>query len=132
MCFSEGMPFIRKRCIALYATCQKADQVMDDLSGAQLKQAQPITVTVPFEAELIGMYTGFFSPGDPDFTCGPQFGCRVLVDAKGTATPMGNITTRFDFCACGGGFTDDFNRDSYPANCFHHWTGTITLVKGKR
>ncbi|MBW8331415.1 MAG: hypothetical protein K0M40_05290 [Prolixibacteraceae bacterium] len=34
--------------------------------------------------------------------------------------------------ATGSGWTDDYNRDSYPANSFHHWTGTITMVKGKK
>lgn len=34
--------------------------------------------------------------------------------------------------ATGSGWTDDYNRDSYPANSFHHWTGTITLVKSKK
>ncbi len=34
--------------------------------------------------------------------------------------------------ATGNGWTDDYNRDSYPDNSFHHWTGEITLVKGKK
>jgi hypothetical protein len=33
--------------------------------------------------------------------------------------------------ATGGGLTDDYNRDSFPANSFHHWRGNITLKKGK-
>lgn len=37
-------------------------------------------------------------------------------------------TGRFEG-ATGGGMTDDYNRDSYPANSFHHWKGTITLLK---
>jgi hypothetical protein len=40
-------------------------------------------------------------------------------------------TGRFEG-ASGHGMTDDYNRDSYPANSFHHWTGTITLKKGKK
>ena len=40
-------------------------------------------------------------------------------------------TGRFEG-AKGSGWTYDYNRDSYPANSFHHWTGTITLVKGKK
>ncbi len=40
-------------------------------------------------------------------------------------------TGRFEG-ASGGGWTDDYNRDSYPENSFHHWTGTITLVKGNK
>jgi len=39
-------------------------------------------------------------------------------------------TGRFEG-ATGSGWTDDYNRDSYPENSFHHWTGTITMVKGK-
>ncbi len=33
--------------------------------------------------------------------------------------------------ATGNGMTDDYNRASYPDNSFHHWTGEITLLKGK-
>ncbi len=40
-------------------------------------------------------------------------------------------TGRFDG-ATGGGMSDDYNLDVYPGNSFHHWVGTITLVKGKR
>lgn len=40
-------------------------------------------------------------------------------------------TGRFEG-ATGSGVTDDYNRDSFPANSFHHWKGTITMVKGKR
>ena len=40
-------------------------------------------------------------------------------------------TGRFEG-ATGSGMTDDYNRDSYPDNSFHHWTGTITMVKGKK
>ncbi len=39
-------------------------------------------------------------------------------------------TGRFEG-ATGGGMTDDYNRDAYPANSFHHWRGTISLVKGE-
>ncbi len=40
-------------------------------------------------------------------------------------------TGRFEG-ASGHGMTDDYNRSSYPDNSFHHWTGEITLIKGKR
>jgi len=40
-------------------------------------------------------------------------------------------TGRFEG-ATGSGYTDDYNRDSYPDNSFHHWSGTITMVRGKR
>lgn len=40
-------------------------------------------------------------------------------------------TGRFEG-ATGSGWTDDYNRDSYPENSFHHWTGTITLKKGNQ
>lgn len=33
--------------------------------------------------------------------------------------------------ATGSGMTDDYNRDSFPANSFHHWKGTITMMKEK-
>ena len=54
-------------CIVLFAACQKADQAMDDLSGAQLKKAQPVTVTVPFKGEG---YTTFLSMNDDPEGCG--------------------------------------------------------------
>ena len=34
--------------------------------------------------------------------------------------------------ATGHGMTDDYVRESLPDNSFHHYTGEITLVKGKR
>jgi len=34
--------------------------------------------------------------------------------------------------ATGSGYTDDYNRDAYPDNSFHHWRGTITMIKGNR
>ncbi len=37
-------------------------------------------------------------------------------------------TGRFEG-ATGSGFTDDYNRDTYPDNSFHHWRGTITLIR---
>jgi hypothetical protein len=40
-------------------------------------------------------------------------------------------TGRFEG-ATGGGMTDDYNHYDYPTNSFHNWTGTISLVKGKR
>ena len=40
-------------------------------------------------------------------------------------------TGRFEG-ATGEGWTDDYNRDSYPENSFHHWTGTISLKKGNK
>ncbi len=40
-------------------------------------------------------------------------------------------TGRFEG-ATGGGTTDDFNRDTYPDNSFHHWKGIITMKKGKK
>lgn len=39
-------------------------------------------------------------------------------------------TGRFEG-ATGSGFTDDYNSDLDPYS-HHHWTGTITMVKGKR
>lgn len=40
-------------------------------------------------------------------------------------------TGRFEG-ATGSGFTDDYNRDSFPDNSFHHWRGTLTMVRGNR
>ncbi|MBW6536117.1 MAG: hypothetical protein K0B11_14005 [Mariniphaga sp.] len=184
----------------LLAGCNKTDAFIDD-ETVELKKAQ-VEVTVPFIADLVGDYVGFFFPGDVGFECDEIFNCRVLIDAQGTATHMGKIESHFNFCACGpddpeiegpdskygptdlcftaangdklflscggsvvdgrlphhpedvnsywhdpfvitggtgkfegatgSGWTDDYNRDSYPANSFHHWSGEITLVKGKK
>ncbi len=188
--------------ICLLIACSKSDSFLDDKSfGNVFKngKAQPVMVTLPFEARLVGTYVGFYSPGDEEYTCEEPFYCRVIVDAAGNATHMGKISAHFDFCACGpddenipgqdgkygptnvnfiaangdilflncggsvvvgrlpdhpedvnsywrdpfviiggtgrfagatgGGMTDDYNRDSFPANSFHHWKGKITLLK---
>ena len=83
-------------CIALYATCQQADQVMDDLSGAQLKKAQPITVTVPFKFEGISYFTSMTE----DAECGSaEDGIyRIVVDGPGNATEMGKLLFHAEFC----------------------------------
>lgn len=86
--------------VSLFAGCNKTNDFVPD-KELQLKSAQPVTVEVPFEAELVGEYVGLFFPGDEGFECGEPFNCRVLVDAIGTATHMGKITAHFDFCACG-------------------------------
>jgi hypothetical protein len=186
-------------CISLFVTCQKSDQVTDDMSGANLKSAHPITITVPFEANFMGTYMEGTGPC-PE--CGPwdpengDFWGIVINEPKGTGTQLGKFTGYFEFCcnfmtgiypgnhmkayfiaangdtlfvacagqvitgrldyhpadvnsyfkdpfvilggtgrfegASGSGYTDDYNRDSYPDNSFHHWTGTITLVKGNK
>jgi hypothetical protein len=83
-------------CITLFATCQKADQVMDDLSGVQLKQAQPITVHVPFKAEAVTYLTSLTD----DAECGSaEEGIFYVVnDGPGNATEMGKILFHCEFC----------------------------------
>jgi hypothetical protein len=61
----------------------------------------------------------------------------VLVIFTTGLQAQNNIYSQFRGENCSGiaspsGWTDDYNRDSYPANSFHHWTGTINLVKGKK
>lgn len=182
----------------LLTSCNKdeATSCDDDL----LKSAQPVTVTLPFDATFLGTYVDESYPGDENYTCDLLYECHVVVDVVGTATHMGKITGTFDFCACGpddpdipgldwqyaptetalmaangdilivtcsgsviaghaddqpdyinsywrdeflilggtgrfegatgGGMTDDFNSD-LDNHSHHHWTGSITLIKGK-
>lgn len=83
-------------CIALFVSCQKADQVTEDLSGVQLKQAQPITVTIPFKAEAVTTLTGLAA----DAECGSaEEGIFFVVnDGQGNATEMGKINFHCEFC----------------------------------
>lgn len=62
-------------------------------------------VTVPFEAEFIGDYI-YVGPDDKDST-GLEPKCdftRVIVDFKGSGTPLGNFTGNFDFCVGPDGY----------------------------
>ena len=181
-------------CIALFATCQKADQVMDDLSGVQLKQAQPITVTLPLTVEG---YTFFKSISDDPDECGVYPIQKVVVEGPMNGNQLGRFIFQTTFCnnvetgeilsgtgafiAANGdllfpvtnemtpvlpadendppyyaqkwdgkgiftggtgrfeGASGEYIMHGYNSNrpgeenmSFHYWTGTITMVKGKR
>ncbi|MDX8340069.1 hypothetical protein SLH46_12785 [Draconibacterium sp. IB214405] len=64
-----------------------------------LKSAQPISVTVPFEAHMLG------TPILIDFEnaeCAQEgYPVHVMVEAEGTATHMGKVSVTFEFCAGG-------------------------------
>ncbi|MBN1417125.1 MAG: hypothetical protein JW973_18660 [Bacteroidales bacterium] len=157
------------------------------------KLKAPRMITQPVKADLIGNYIYVGPDTLPNPKCsGPLSLWRALVDAKGTMTPLGDITVHFDFCgdslcnygnlfayiidvdgdtlfidgsgrvlegrldehpvyvtsywrdtikirggtgkfkgAAGEMLTNDYNSSQDP-NSHHHWTGTITLVKGKK
>jgi hypothetical protein len=172
----------------------------DELSVNELKSAQPITVTVPFEANLLGEVTNIDTENIECIDAG--FFVKPTVDASGNATHMGKVSVILSFCAYGPddpevpgddnkyagseavmsaangdklflyleggtviygrtdahpdyvidywqdkvtitggtgrfeGATGLLQMDDFSSNIdpymHHHWTGTITLVKGKK
>lgn len=82
--------------ISLVASCDKTGDLVSD-GQAELKRAQPITVTVPFEAHMLGTVTNI-DPENPE--CDGYY-CQVTVETKGTATHMGKVHTTLIFCALG-------------------------------
>ncbi len=81
----------------LIASCNK-DEVTPN-NEVLLKSAQPHTVTVPFEAHMLG------TPVLIDYEnseCAQQGNpVHVIVEVEGTATHMGKVHITFDFCAGG-------------------------------
>ncbi|QGY44762.1 hypothetical protein GM418_14120 [Maribellus comscasis] len=80
------------------AACSKTDDpVLED--SLLLKSAQPISVTVPFEAHMLG------TPILIDFEnsdCAQEGNpVHVIAEAEGTATHMGKVHITFEFCAGG-------------------------------
>jgi hypothetical protein len=84
--------------ISLVAGCNKNDDLIND-NDVLLKSAQQHTVTVPFEAHMLG------TPILIDFEnseCAQQGNpVHVIAEAEGTATHMGKVHITFDFCAGG-------------------------------
>lgn len=82
----------------LMVGCNKPEDLVKD-NDVQLKSAQPVTVTVPFEAHMLG------TPILIDFEnseCAQQGNpVHVIAEAEGTATHMGKVHITFDFCAGG-------------------------------
>lgn len=84
--------------IGLAAGCNQSDDLIND-SDVVFKSSQPHTVTVPFEAHMLG------TPILIDFEnseCAQQGNpVHVIAEAEGTATHMGKVHITFDFCAGG-------------------------------
>jgi hypothetical protein len=81
-------------CISLFVTCQKSDQILDDLSDGTLKKAQPITVSVPFKANL----TVWDHSDYTDRSCGDPPVFLLTMEGFGTSTHLGRLTTKMTFC----------------------------------
>ena len=80
--------------ISLAAGCSKTDDQISDES-----KSQPVTVTVPFEANLLGEITKLDSE-NPE--CKDEgYGYHAIVIARGTATHMGLVSITLDFCTYG-------------------------------
>jgi hypothetical protein len=87
--------------IGLFIACSKSDHFWgDDPFGNTMKgdHGQPVMVTLPFKADLIGVYEVV----EPDVNCGYSeenpFMYHVIVTANGTATHLGKTYAYFDFC----------------------------------
>ena len=81
--------------------CSKSDRFWGDVPfGKTMNDGhdQPVMVTIPFKADLIGVYELV----EPDVNCGYSeenpFMYHVIVTANGTATHLGKTYAYFDFC----------------------------------
>jgi hypothetical protein len=76
------------------------------------RQKAPRMVTQPFKAEATGEYKYVGPDTFPDAKCtGTLSVWRAIVDARGTATPLGDFTVHFDFC--GDSLSNYGNTDAY-------------------
>ena len=83
---------------SLVAGCNKTDEFATE-EDLQLKSAKPHTVTVPFEANLLGKITNLI---DDDPECiNEGYAYHVVVETSGNATHMGKVSITFDFCTLG-------------------------------
>ena len=87
--------------ICLLIACSKSDRFWgDEPFGNTTKDChgEPVKVTLPFKADLIGEYQSQL----PDVDCGYSdlnpYMYRIIVSAKGTATHLGNTQGYFNFC----------------------------------
>jgi hypothetical protein len=80
--------------ISLMVSCSKTDPFFNDLSGNGLKSAQPITVTVPFKADVQTNNT-FVVFGKATDTGEPILAFTFA--GTGTASHMGEITFNMKF-----------------------------------
>jgi hypothetical protein len=84
--------------LSLITFCNKTDNLISDES-VELKSAQPITVTLPFEANFLGQITNVVFD-DPECVSG-GYACRAVVETSGNATHMGKVMLTFNFCTAG-------------------------------
>lgn len=176
--------------VGLLIACSKSDHFWGNEPLGRTDDPEPVMINIPFKADFITFYTNVY----PEPSCGdnPPWDYRVIVDVDGTATHLGKISGRLEFCcdmstgiykdavgsfvaangdelfinswgkvidgklpehpwyviswwkdpfefvggtgrfegATGGGMTDSFN-SSEDDVAHHHWTGTLTLPKGK-
>lgn len=80
--------------ISFVAGCSKTDDQISNESKSKL-----VTVTVPFEANLLGEITTLDSENPECKDKGYAY--HVIVKARGTATHMGLVSITFDFCTLG-------------------------------
>jgi hypothetical protein len=83
--------------VGLMAGCGKDELTSND--EVQLKSAQPVTVTVPFEAHMLG--TPILIDYENSECAQEGNPVHVIVEAEGTATHMGKVHVTFNFCAGG-------------------------------
>ena len=84
--------------ISLVAGCNKIDDLLTE-DSVELKSAQTHTVTVPFEANLLGEYKELIFE-DPE-CLEDGFFYHAVVEAQGTATHMGKVSITLSFCVMG-------------------------------
>ena len=85
--------------ISLASGCNKTDNVFDEISDAELKSAQPHTITVPFEVNLLGEIANVDFEAQECIDEG--YIVRVIVETSGNATHMGKVSLTYNFCSGG-------------------------------
>jgi len=85
--------------ICLAVSCSKSESYEDNDVELKFGKAEHMKVCLPFRLDLVGEYV-FRAP---DSTCGydeenDRLIWRIIVDAEGNATHMGQVTASFNFC----------------------------------
>jgi hypothetical protein len=91
--------FFLMAAISSVAGCNQTEDVINELSDAELKSAQPHKITVPFEANLLGEITNIDWEAQECIDEG--YPVRVIVETTGNATHMGKVSLTFNFCSGG-------------------------------
>ena len=117
-------------CIGLVVACSKSDEVIEEMSDADLKSAKSETVTVGFNAVFTGEYMDGTGPNLMCGECDPSQGyCWGLVinEGKGTGTHLGKFTHKFEFCC--NFMTGEYPGPSeYVEGCFIAENGDMMFV----